>query len=458
MLAPAGALFGAFGLASSTAAATGGSVVLQSVSCADWQQVPANYVPDAPLDDTAGHYRQWGPVDGDVVQPLGPESLPQGCALVDGVSFRVSGTPYGNGLVPGAAAGPYPAEATAVLDGTTGDDGAGTLRTSVGRLSEPQRASLVNGVGLWVEALDLPGDFANLRCHADRYHADNLEVIRAGSSDQQVTCVLYVVQRAVTPVPAPVTPVVPVSPVVVVPPSVTEQPVVPEPPSPVTGTETNAVVVAPTESGSVAVLPESGLSAQPSGSSSAVAPVSIGIDPLAAARLAGVQVRLTVRKVGVGPLAAAWAQPTVVVDYSCADQHRRLSVERGPGSALSAVLALPVGTVCRLSVAGPPAVGGLRPLISVDAAGVAAGEAVLVAVDERPVPRLVDVRVDLPGLEDETVVTAEPAAAEPAPGTELAWGTAEIPRSRMSAELAVGLGAVFLAGLGLSVLAARRPL
>ena len=100
---------------------------------------------------------------------------------------------------------------TGVIEGVTGRDGAGTLAADLSQLAEAQRSSLVDGIGLWVAASGFEGRFANLRCHNDRYNADNLEVIRATPQDGLLACVLYVIH--VGPLVVPNLPEVPPPPV-----------------------------------------------------------------------------------------------------------------------------------------------------------------------------------------------------------------------------------------------------
>ena len=194
------------------------TIVFQAVGCPSWSQVPANFTPAYPRDDTEGQYRQWGPVDPATVGPLPADALPGGCQPLDGVRFGVSATPDGEGLriPPDGKKGPDVPPAsdpgvTGVIDGVTGRDGAGTLAADLSQLAEAQRSSLVDGMGLWVAASGFEGRFANLRCHNDRYNADNLEVIRATPQDGLLACVLYVIH--VGPLAVPNLPALPPPPV-----------------------------------------------------------------------------------------------------------------------------------------------------------------------------------------------------------------------------------------------------
>ena len=194
------------------------TIVFQAVGCPSWNQVPANFTPANPRDDTEGQYRQWGPVDPATVGPLRADALPGGCQPLDGVRFGVSATPDGEGLrtpPDGKEGSDVPPASdpgvTGVIEGVTGRDGAGTLAADLSQLAEAQRSSLVDGIGLWVAASGFEGRFANLRCHNDRYNADNLEVIRATPQDGLLACVLYVIH--VGPLVVPNLPAVPPPPV-----------------------------------------------------------------------------------------------------------------------------------------------------------------------------------------------------------------------------------------------------
>lgn len=190
------------------------SLVFQALGCGSWAEVPGNFTPESPLDDTNGSYRGWGPIDVAVVEPVDPGDPGGTCHSVDGVRFRVSARPWGTDLAPAASdpnkaandpPAPTPDATTSTVSGATGADGEGQLVADSTELSSPQQTSLFNGSGLWVAATGFEGDFANLRCHQDRYNADNLEVIRATATDSSMVCVLYVIQAARVPSPSPPT-------------------------------------------------------------------------------------------------------------------------------------------------------------------------------------------------------------------------------------------------------------
>lgn len=500
------------------------SLVLQAVACASWDAVPANFTPEAPLDDTFGRYRLWGPPDPQLVQPVSQGAVGDGCHLVDGVAFRLSGTPYGNGLSLTQRDGepsPYPPEATTLLAGVTGRDGAGTLHAGADQLTEPQRRALVDGVGLWVAANWMPGEFANLRCHDDRYNADNLEVLRADAADRRVACVLYMIEAAPVPTaspgpaatpdatpqppllpspssdpttpdvapPAPVTvAVVPATPVIatitgaadltpiVAPPAGA----VPQDPGPAAPIEAAAAAAALAEAGDPAptvpsiVAPSTVASATGDGIDvSADRGVNAGgaertalpspapatpSDPLALALRSELTVSLQVRKVGLGPLASTWGADGVVVAYRCGDeQPKKLKLARlNDEPARSRPLDMAGGALCEVAVEGPLAAGDEpAPRIVIDGASVAAGETVTLSVQPGG-RRHVAVVVELPSA---GLGPAEVTSDGPTTDTSLvAAGPVATGGSQLTATAAAGLGVLFLAGLGLSVVAARRPL
>lgn len=180
--------------------AGGASIVLQALRCPTWGRVPAN-LPEVLIDETAGHWRSWGPAVPGQVTAYSESTLPLGCSFVDGVRFRLAADDNGFALVPGYA--PYvppgreDGEITAVV-GPTGSDGSGQVVLGANDLSASQRQatrSLAAGGGLWVAAdlTETSDVFANLRCHLDQRNADNREVIRLGPLDRAGVCVLYLV-------------------------------------------------------------------------------------------------------------------------------------------------------------------------------------------------------------------------------------------------------------------------
>ncbi len=261
----------------------GPALVFQAIRCPDWADVPGNFTPDVPVDDTEGRYRGWGPLDPAVVEAVELNRVTGDCVYLDGVRFRVSAAAWGVELLeesPATTSGAEPTEpadagsrglgpqqalstdaapdsvadtdgapdsaadtdggndddddadadthadlgidqvpvspatgpapnsepdpTTSTVAGVTGSDGDGRLVAPTAELSEAQQAALLNGSGLWVAASGFEDSFANLRCHADRYNADNLEVIRAGEADTSMVCVLYVVQAGTrSPAAAP---------------------------------------------------------------------------------------------------------------------------------------------------------------------------------------------------------------------------------------------------------------
>lgn len=170
-----------------------GSIVFQAARCVSFGDIPGNLLVNPALDDTGGAYLGWGPAAEEPVQPIDVASGP--CRPLDGIRFRTSASAAGADLSPRSAGyvppGSEDGRTTTIVTGRTGDAGPATLRIPLTDVVPAQRFALTAG-GLWVSALDVPGRFGNLRCHYDRYNADNLEVLRSTGS-ATLTCVLYVV-------------------------------------------------------------------------------------------------------------------------------------------------------------------------------------------------------------------------------------------------------------------------
>ncbi|MEZ5260508.1 MAG: hypothetical protein R2755_01730 [Acidimicrobiales bacterium] len=392
----------------------GGGVILQAVTCGRWSDVPANATQGMEEDDTGGLYTQWGPFDPQRVQPLALEHLVD-CTPLDGVAFRLSGTEYGNGLkgVTNADGTPYyPPEATTVPPRLTGADGPGTLAVAPTELTAPQRSALTDGRGLWVQAAGFSGQFANLRCHEDRYNADNLEVIRllSGTPGPGAACVLYVIGAVALP-----TQVTPPPPVITTPPVVTMPPLVAPPPAPPA-----VVAPAPVEDPVVAPLP----TAVPSSE------VVFDTDPPPAAPAPQPNAPDAVVLAPGGTVLPDATTSGPVVDRGAAD---------GSATAAPDLAERPPSTVAPVVVALSPA----------------------------PPTPTVTVSTTTPGSVGEQdgatrTVTTEPYLIEqPVEGSEEAMaavGGTGGGAGGLDPAAAATLGAVFLAGLGLTVLAARRPL
>lgn len=402
------------GTASTAPGSVPGTLVLQAVGCSHWSAVPANDTPPDPLDDTAGHYVNWGPLDRQRVAPVAAHQL-TGCTPLDGVTFELSGTEFGNGLAsPTTPDGRpvYAPEATGPVGGATGDSGAGTLDVALASLSAPQRAALVDGTGLWVQATGFPGDFANLRCHEDRYNADNLEVIRVEAGGPLVAaCVLYAI------VAMPVTPqnvAPPAAPVVTVPPIVSP----PQTPPP-----TIPAVVEP----------------GPTGDLEGRTPLTAPVPPEAPADPASLP--------GPGPLAApvpdagspvpllpteGGARGVSDPDNGVADGS--LTADRTPAQNLApTTTTIPVDLLPdAVPTATTPSPRTEPTVVARPPTGSTTTVMTSLYIVEEPV---------------EQAAAEQAAAGAAAPGGE-----------GLDAAAVTALTAVFLAGLGLSVLAARRPL
>lgn len=399
---------------SASAGLGSGSVVLQAVSCSRWSAVPANSTPSKPRDDTDGRYHDWGPLDPQRVEPLAVQQLAE-CLPLDGVSFELSGTEYGNGLAaPTTSDGRpvYAPEATSAAGGATGDSGAGTLDVALTSLSDPQRAALVDGTGLWVQATGYPGEFANLRCHEDRYNADNLEVIRVAAGDGPLVaaCVLYVIAAPVvphvvmpTPGPAPVV----TAPSLDTSPSPSVSPSPPLPAAPAVG------VPAPVDGPAVPVAP-----APP------VSPPSGGAAPEQTE-----QPELVPSPAGALPTDGG-ARPMPGADNAVADGS--LSVERLPEPAAAVATTTTVVDLMADLPAPPEPVAAPSP---------AEGQTA-------PPVRATTVMISPYFVEEPMEQAGDEQAAAGLSGNG----------SRLDAGAVAALSALFLTGLGLSVLAARRPL
>lgn len=385
-----------------------GTIVLQAVVCDAWGEVPGNFVPESlrpGQDQTAGRYRQWGPAAVEAVRPVGVDgAVPDGCGLLDGVQFRLSGTEYGNGLFPaaGQVTNPfYDPSATSATGRTTGADGAGTLDVPIDSLSTLQRQSLVDPqIGLWVQAVT-PGveqGFANLRCHTDRVYADNLEVIRTTRDDlsRTLTCVLYLVATGpnLQQLPGVVDPPVVAGPstgVSVDPPAIpaVDAPVFEPPAAPADPTVQQPVDTA------VVDRPAS----QPSTSPSTVAPAPVAADLVPD------------------------VDQSVLGDDATAD---------------------PLGP----AVTAPPSSSTEPSLPFSDTF-----EPTTTSVVPAPSP---GERTTATTITTGPVLVPEPTV--PPPSTEFAAGPQADAPSGLSVAAATGLGLVFLAGLALTVMATRRPL
>ncbi|MFN0027817.1 MAG: hypothetical protein ACKV2O_11660 [Acidimicrobiales bacterium] len=427
------------------------TLVFQAVSCTEWASVPGNFTPDVPVDDTAGLYRSWGPVDPALVAPVELNAQSADCRDLNGVQFRVSASAWGtdleaaedlsadqfevhHGFDSGTGAGPEtvadagaepaadPAPVvegdppspptsdvtstltstlTSAVTGVTGADGEGLLVADAAELSVAQQTALRNGSGLWVAAAGFEGSFANLRCHADRYNADNLEVIRAGQSDTALACVLYVVQTAG---PAPV----------IVPPALSP---VPLPVTDLGGVATlipgggSAIVTlpAPDRDGVIEATTDSGGASEPPKSASPSEQVpteatggGIGGEGAAASN-------------GALPALRAVQEGLADLNDQVIDPGRLFQRDVPVGATQGAVATAPLD----VAMPAPPATptGPIRPLV----------------------PRLAGSRIT-------AAVPSEVFAPLQAPVTQ-----------NLTVALAAGLSAVFLTGLGITIRVAGRP-
>ncbi len=402
-------------------------MVLQAVGCAAWSDVPGNETPTGeyqPRDDTDGRYHGWGPLEDARVLPLQPET--GRCAPVDGMTFRVSGTPDGDGLfhddqsTAGGGANP----ATAMVPGVTGDHGSGTLQIAVAALSARQQEALVDGVGLWVQAADVPdGTFANLRCYDDSFNADNLEVIRVDEPPQVVACVLYLVGGwPASPVTDPAVPATP-------------HPAVPAPTSPTQLDVVDPLERAPVGSYDPAPLPPD---------------VVDVVDAAPIPRQTPATITVPAPNLGVAPAPAPVLTPIAAV---VADANAQLTSPPVGGS--TPVPGRPASTTPTADAAerGVLADGaGRRPSTDDPTAA-----AVAAALEEQGA---IDVLTTTPTT---TPVLATPTTAplpmEEEDVVEQAAGTLPLgDEPNLDAVATATLVVIFLAGLGLSVLAARRPL
>ena len=90
------------GTGAGSAGAGPAALTFQSVGCERWSDVPGNAAVDPGLDDTDGHYVEWGPpVDGPVAA-YASGTLPAGCSFIDGVAVRISAVPLGEVFAPGS--------------------------------------------------------------------------------------------------------------------------------------------------------------------------------------------------------------------------------------------------------------------------------------------------------------------------------------------------------------------
>jgi hypothetical protein len=445
-----------------------GDLVLQAVACESFAAVPGNVRVDADLDETRGAYLGWGEELDGPVTARSSATLPDGCQFVAGVGFRLTADQDGRALTPRSGGDFVPvgeedgAETTVLASRT---DASGTLVVPLATLSAPQRAVLVAGgtAGLWVAALpDFPGQFANLHCYFDRYNADNLEVVRSFADEAMLPCVLWLVgasTSAAPPVPAAEPPAPEPTP------STPEGPAPPSTPPPVPTTEPPADEPAgPSTPPSVGPGPGGGppiASLDPTGPS-APAPEQ-AVPALTGSFAVRVEVGGVTRGIDVDrPVGSesSWQAP-LRVRYGCGDVARTYDIvpPRAPGYAvvLDAIELPAAGASCEIVTVDDGSRGRApeltlgRERIVMGASRtveVPAGEdtvvtlivnyaGTLVGVVERPVPATTT-----------TTETPEAALAAPAPDAG----------SQLTPVVGAALGTVFVLGLVLSVLAARRPL
>jgi hypothetical protein len=433
-------------------------LTLQAVGCQSFDQVPANGHVDDDLDETAGRYHQWGPVAEGTVRPLSAADLPAGCHFVEGVGFRVTASEHGGDLSPRypnfVRPGMEDGRRTSRLPGAT--DAAGTLAVTVGSLShEQQVAAGPAGTGLWVSSIGAPGEFANLRCHLDRYNSDNLEVVRSYSSDPVLACVLYVVGAPTTPAaPSPTSPPPPAPPPTEAPPAgpdadegvdqLVDGPPSTTPPAPTT------VPTAPP------AAPATTTTTQPPAS-----------DELALPALGSLVVRIEVGGVTRGVdtdrsvgSESPWRR-ALRVTSTCGAETGSIDVvpPRAPGfSATLGPLTVPAaGATCQVTADDVGTLGGSAE-VTIDREHAVPGVPKSVIVDRgQQVEVTVTVHYDGNPLGELERGTAPPRQEEPP--SEVAAPPAEAPASsQLTPVISVTLGAVFVIGLALSILAARRPL
>jgi hypothetical protein len=303
-----------------------------------------------------------------------------------------------------------------------------------------------------VSAVNPRGTFANLRCHIDRNNPDNLEVVHSYVPGETLACVLYVVGAPTSlPPPDPAPPAPPVAATTVVP-TPDDGAVAPQP-EPVGSTTTTAQASTTTSS-----VPSSTTAAAP-------APPA---DEQALPALGSFAVRVEVGGVtrGVAPgrvvgAESSWQAP-LRVEYHCGNTSRSISVDppQPPGFvALLPAIAVPAGGGSCVVVATDTGSRGQLSELTIDREPVAPGvaKAVTVAAGEQAVVTVI-VHYDgtaLGALERGAApTTSEPDAAV----AEAAAPAVPAPGSQLTPVVGFTLGAVFVVGLALSILAARRPL